>query len=321
MADETDDPPEGGGTHPPLSLSIVIPTHNRPERVLALLTSLASTPIDGLARIVLVDDSTQPVDYRTRFPSLPIDHLVLPERVFISHAKNLGWTRAQSDLVYFIDDDNVVTPETFRRPLAAMAADPGLGAIVPAVLYRRRPDLVWVYATPLAPDGWGHTLVGRNRPRAPLLEGKLLDTDALPNASLVRKAAFEGIGGFSEDLVVNSSADAALRLKRAGWKVHADTGAFIYHDVDPPGEFGYWAQHGVADPERVYYEVRDWFLLMRSIHRGEILFAVRATYHALGFLLPNGTTYLLRGGAGGRASFRSLLTGYLSGLRATSRLA
>jgi glycosyltransferase involved in cell wall biosynthesis len=306
---------------PALSLSIVVPTHDRPERIIALLASLAATEIEGLQAVIVVDDSGSPVDLRARFPGLPLDHVVLPERVFISRAKNLGWRRATSDLIYFIDDDNVVSGETFHEPVSAMAEDPSLGAVVPAVLYRRRPDLVWVYATPLAAGGWGHTLVGRNLPRALDLEGRLMATDALPNASLVRKAAFEQIGGFSEDLVVNSSADAALRLKRAGWRVFAHTGSFIFHDVDPPGEFGYWAQHGSADPERVFYEVRDWFLLMRSIHTGERLFSIRATFHALGFLLPNGATYLLRGGARGRASCRSLLTGYLSGMRLASRQA
>ncbi len=305
------------GVHP--SLSVVVPTHNRPERVRALLGSLERVGGPRVDRVVVVDDSAHPEDLRSAFPDLPLDHVILGERVFISRAKNLGWRRTDTDLVYFIDDDNILAPSTLEGPRDVMAADPSVGAVVPAVLYQRQPDLVWVYATPLARGRWGHELVGHNGPRQPSLEGLLMDTDALPNASLVRRAALEDIGGFREDLVVNSSGDAALRLKRAGWKVRAYTGAFIYHDVDPPGEFGYWARHGVADPERVYYEVRDWFLLMQSIHRGEPLFPWRATYHALGFLLPNGTTYLLRRGARGRASFRNLLTGYLSGMRLASR--
>ncbi len=305
----------------PLTVSVGIPTHDRPERVTALLESLEEARVHGLQSVLIVDDSPEPVDFVSRFPGLPIDLLRLRERAFISRAKNLGWRRARSDLVYFIDDDNVVSRETFTGPLEAMAADPSLGAVVPAVLYHRRPDLVWVYATPWAEGRWGHTLIGRNQPRVAALEGQLLDTDALPNASLIRRAAFEQTGGFSEALAVNSSAEAAMRLKRAGWKVRAHTGAFIRHDVEPPGEFGYWARHGAADPERVYHEVRDWFLLMRSVHEDVPWFRLQATVHALGFLLPNAMTYLLRGGARGRASFRNLISGYLGGLRATSRRA
>lgn len=302
-----------------LSLSVVVPTHDRPERLRALLESLSRAGPGAVDRVIIVDDSARPAELGGAFPNLDVDHVVLERRAFISRAKNLGWRRADTDLVYFIDDDNVVGASTLEGPRSVMAADADVGAVVPAVLYRRRPDLVWVYATPLSRGRWGHDLVGRNRPRDPRLEDRLLDTDALPNASLVRRAALEAIGGFREQLVVNSSADAALRLKAAGWKVLAHTGAFVYHDVDPPGEFGYWARHGATDPARVHYEVRDWFLLMGSIHHGEPLFPVRATYHALGFMLPNGATYLLRDGHRGRASFRSLLTGYVSGLRLASR--
>ncbi len=302
---------------PYLSVSVVIPTHDRPGPLRSLLDSLALLRPGSFERVVVVDDSSSPGDLRSAHPRLPLEHIVVDRRAFISRAKNLGWRATDSDLVYFIDDDNVVDESTLSGPRAALASDSALGAVVPAVLYRRRPDIVWVYATPLAPGRWGHELVGRNGPRQAALEGRLLVTDALPNAALVRREALEGIGGFREDLVVNSSADAAMRMERAGWKVRAHTGAFIYHDVEPPGAFGYWSRHGEADPERVYFEIRDWFLLMKSIHRGERFFRPRATVHALGFMLPNGTTYLLRRGGRGRSSFRNLLAGYVSGLRLT----
>ncbi len=248
---------------------------------------------------------------------MPLEHVILERRVFISKAKNIGWRRARGEFVYFVDDDNCVTEETLKVPFETIASSPKIGALVPAVLYKRRPDLVWVYATPLRPDGWGHVLIGRNKPRDPLLEGRLLDTDALPNAAIVRRKALNEIGGFSEDLVVNSSAEAALKLKRWGWQVYAHTGAFIFHDVEPPGFTGYWAEHGAADPERVYHEVRDWFLLMRFLHMNHNLFAIAATLHAYGFMVPNGLAYLLRRTPEARESLKQLLRGYLAGLRAT----
>ncbi len=300
-------------------VSVVIPTHDRPEKLRALLASLRVAVPADVDSIIIVDDSEAPIDAVAEFPDLPVKHLRLDHRVFISRAKNLGWRAASSPFVFFVDDDNVVTRETLQRPLATMASSREIGAIVPAVLYKQRPDLVWVYATPLAPSRWGHTLLGRNRPRNTELEGRWHDTDAMPNAVLVRKDALESVGGFREALEVNSSADAALRLKAKGWRVLADSGAFILHDVEPPGRVGYWSQHGAADPERVFHEVRDWFVLMRSVHAGERLFAVRATWHALGFILPNGMTYLLRGGSRGRRAFGQMLRGYLSGLRGSMR--
>ena len=300
-------------------VSVVIPTHDRPERLRSLLSSLQSAATENLERVIIVDDSASPTDWAREFPGLPVQHLVLDRRAFISRAKNLGWRAARSPLVFFIDDDNVVTRETMERPLALMASAADVAAVVPSVLYKERPDLVWVYATPLAPGRWGHTLLGRNRPRNPALENRRFDTDALPNAALVRREALEAVGGFRESLEVNSSADAALRLKAKGWRVLADSGTFIFHDVEPPGRAGYWARHGAADPDRVLREVRDWFVLMHSLHGGERLFRLRATWHALGFLVPNGVTYLVRGGPRGRRAFGQLVRGYVRGLKATAR--
>ena len=299
-------------------LSIIIPTHDRPERLRALLASIQETASPWVESVIVVDDSAVSAHPAGAFPRLAIEEVVVSRRAFISRAKNLGWRRARSPFVFFIDDDNVVTRETLERPLRVMASSPRVAAVVPSVLYKQRPELVWVYATPLAPGRWSHTLVGRNRPRDPDLEGRLLDTDALPNAALVRREALEAIGGFRETLEVNSSADAALRLKAKGWRVVADSGAFIFHDVEPPGHPGYWARHGAADPDRVFHEVCDWFVLMRSLHPTERLFPIRATWHALGFLLPNGLVYLVRGGPRGRLAFLELVRGYLRGLRVTA---
>lgn len=235
--------------------------------------------------------------------------------MFISRAKNIGWRAAQTPFVYFIDDDNVVTPTTFEGTLRLIASTDRMAAVVPAVLYKDQPSLVWVYATPLSPHRWGHVLLGRNLPRNAALENRQFETDALANAALVRRVALDDINGFRETLTVNSSADAALRFKQRGWGVIAHTGCFILHDVEPPGRVGYWAQHGIADPDRVYHEIRDWFSLMRSLHPNDRFFTIRATLRASGFMLPNGLSYLLRPSLSGRESFKQLVRGYLSSVK------
>jgi GT2 family glycosyltransferase len=301
------------------TVSVVIPTHDRPKQLFALLSSLRDARMSEIEKILVVDDSRIHRPLYADFPELPLEIVSLPQRVFISRAKNIGWRRSVSDYVYFIDDDNVVTKDTIRLPLETIEARGEIGAIVPAVLYFRRPEIVWVYSTPWAPGRWGHSLTGRNLPRNPSLEGRLSDTDAMPNAALVRRRALEDIGGFNEALIVNSSADAALRLKNAGWEVYAHTGSFIYHDVEPPGRVGYWAQHGIADPTRVYYELRDWFSFMHSLHRDEGFFRIRATLHASGFMLPNALSYVLVGGSRGRQLLKEMLRGYVSSLKIPSR--
>jgi GT2 family glycosyltransferase len=295
------------------SVAVVIITHNRYQKLDALLASLSAHPTVVLRSVVVVDDSERKEELR-KLPGISLDHVGIDGRVFITHAKNLGWRRTNEEFVYFIDDDNILHADWAEPMVRIMAGNPSIGALDPAVLYKSRPDLVWVYATPFAPGKWGHTLVGRNLPRNPSLEGQLLETDALANASLIRRSALERVGGFDERLVINSSADLCARLKAAGWNAYAFTGTFLYHDVRPPGEIGWWAAHGAVDPQRVRYEIADWFRLMKRLHPSVRLFRLRATIRSLRFILPNLGAYMLTGRERRLPLAKSVLRGFVEGV-------
>ena len=292
----------------------MIPTHNRYEKLRALLASIQHWKTREVTSVVVVDDSDEPADLTKDFDSINLKQIFLGRRTFTSRAKNIGWRNLTAEYVYFIDDDNVVSEESIAPVFGIISKSQTIGAIMPAVLYKSRPDLVWVYATPLASSrGLKHQLVGRNEVRNPILENRLLNTDALPNASIVRRIALESVDGFDETLVVNSSMDLALRLKALGWRVFSYTGGFVYHDVDPPGRLGWWAIHGAIDPERVRYEIRDWFILASRFRRKEKFFRVRVIV-ASRFVVPNLLAYFVRGRERSKL-MRSLITGYLEGLR------
>jgi len=270
-----------------------------------------TTEVDS---VVLVDDSEKPVDLTKDFNSINLKQITLGRRTFISKAKNIGWRNLTSEYVYFIDDDNVVGKETIAPLLEVISRSKSIGAVMPAVLYKSRPDLVWVYATPLSSrKKLKHELIGRNEARNSALENRLLNTDALPNASIVRRNALQSVDGFDETLVVNSSMDLCLRLKANGWKVFSYTGGFVYHDVEPPGRLGWWAIHGAVDPGRVRYEIRDWFILASRLHRNEKFFRIQVVI-ASRFVVPNLLAYFVRGHERIRLA-RSLITGYVEGVR------
>lgn len=297
------------------SIGIVIPTHNRYEKLRALLTSIAEHWTDKIESVVVVDDSTEPEPLGSEFQHIGLRQIILDSRVFISRAKNIGWKSTKTDYVYFIDDDNEIDGSTITPIISAISKSDRIGALMPAVLYKSRPDLVWVYATPLLNGRMKHDLVGRNLPRNNIFENIFLETDALPNASIIRRHALEEIGGFDEQLFVNSSMDLCLRMKAKNWNVFSFTGAFIYHDAEPPGQLGWWAVHGASDPERVRYEIRDWFIIMRRLRGNNPLFTVQAVAESR-FIVPNTLAYLVRG----RTRIllvQNLLRGYLEGLRMT----
>jgi GT2 family glycosyltransferase len=295
-------------------VGIVIPTHNRYGKLRALLASIQHWRPSDITSVVVVDDSDRPIDLTKDFESINLKQIFLDRRVFISKAKNIGWRNTTEQYVYFIDDDNVIGERTISAVLGIISKSDPIGAIMPAVLYKSRPELVWVYATPLSHRrGLKHELIGRNAPRNPSLENRLLSTDALPNASIVRRKALESVDGFDETLVINSSMDLCLRMKAEGWKVFSYTGGFVYHDVEPPGQLGWWATHGAIDPERVRFEIRDWFILASRLRRNQKLSRIQVIV-ASRFVVPNLVAYLVRGRQ--RIELlRSLISGYLEGLR------
>ncbi len=296
-------------------VDVVIPTRDRSARLARLLDSLAAHAASELGDVIVVDDSTDPTVRGEDHPDLRIRVVRPGERTFISRARNLGLARVTAEYVAVLDDDNVVGATTLGRPTAAMIADREIGAVMPSVLYLRRPDLVWVYATPFRAGRWGFELIGRDRPRDPVLEGRLLPTDALPNAAIYRSDALRPLGGFDERMPVSSTADVCQRLKAAGHAVWADSGAFTFHDVEPPGTPGYWGAHA-QDPDRLYFDVHDWFVLQRRVHADAPAFAPRACYHAAPFLLSSLVALALRRDARVLPTATALVRGVGGGLRA-----
>ncbi|MFY9717022.1 MAG: glycosyltransferase [Thermoplasmata archaeon] len=273
---------------------VVIPTHERPKKLRALLASLAQYAGEGLGEVIVVDDSARPSVAPQEFPDLRLRLLRIERRLLISEARNRGLRESHSEFVLAIDDDNVIGADTVRHPLGHLVDHPGTAAVMPSVLYRSRPDLVWVYATPFRADRWHFDLLGRNRPRDPALEGRLWATDALPNAVFLRTDVGRALGWYDERrFPVSSSADFCQRLKREGHAVWADAAAFTYHDVEPPGAPGFAAAHSV-DPVRLYYDKRDWFEFQQGIRPGERAFAVRALWHSAPSLAGSFASFLIR---------------------------
>ena len=298
------------------AVTIVIPTHDRYGKLRALLESIEKNRPNEIDSVIVVDDSEKPIRIASDFQRLNLVHKVLKQRSFISRAKNIGWRETKTEFVFFIDDDNVVDEGTIPRVYQTILRLPKVGAVMPAVLYKSEPSLVWVYAAQFLKSGPRFNLIGRNLPRNASLENRLLLADALPNASMIRRKALEDVGGFDEQLVVNSSMDLSLRLKSKGWQVLSFTGSFIYHDVEPPGKIGWWATHGAADPKRVRFEIRDWFIIMHLLHGKKRFFMLRAMLESSMFIIPNLLAYLLRSKSR-RQLVLSLAKGYVEGIRIT----
>ncbi len=252
------------------AFDVVVVSHGRNNSLIQLIQSFCSedTAIDMVGKFVVVVDSRPLPDISGLCLGTRLTLIAPEKRVFITSAKNMGWHECTSDLILFVDDDNVVNGASLKHLVHIMNNNPSVGAVMPSVSYYHNKRMIWVYSPVLKPGKWRMSLIGRNTIEDAPPTTDLIEADALPNAFMVRRSVLEEIGGFDAEFRINNSCDLCQRIKARGYGTFASTRARFYHDVVVPGTLGYWAEHATQDLERSLFESRDWVILMRRLHPG-----------------------------------------------------
>jgi glycosyltransferase involved in cell wall biosynthesis len=208
-------------------VSVVVSTHNRPTRLVALLDSLAAQSLDpAVFEVIVVDDGSDPStsfvldEHRARAV-----YLLRPMRCEVSSGpasgRNHGWRHARAPLVAFTDDDCVADRDWLSAALAVAARHPG--AVVQGVT---QPD-------PAASGGDG-------------LRTRSVRVDTLgPQYETCNifypRAALEALGGFDESYGLRPAAedtDLAWRAIAAGHRTVLAPEARVFHAVEHVGVLG-----------------------------------------------------------------------------------
>jgi len=142
-------------------VSVVIPTYNRGEALGPVLDRLLASDRKGLGQveIVVVDDGSPvpaaPIVNARQAPLGVTLKCVRQENTGPAAARNRGFATSHGDIVIFIDDDILVSPELVRQHVEAHVLNPNavvFGVCVPPpgahshmaklleFLYARRPD-------------------------------------------------------------------------------------------------------------------------------------------------------------------------------------
>jgi glycosyltransferase involved in cell wall biosynthesis len=106
------------------SVSVVLPTYQRPEPLRAALDSVLQQDYPGRLEVLVVFDHTP--------PDLTLEQLGSPRQVRVltnarqrglAGNRNTGILAAESDLIAFLDDDDTWLPGKLTRQVSARGAD------------------------------------------------------------------------------------------------------------------------------------------------------------------------------------------------------
>ena len=186
------------------SATVVVPTYNRAHLLPATLRSVLEQSLADFELLVLDDgstDGTRAVVGAIGDPRVRYERVAHTAR--LSRLRNLGARLARADLVAFLDSDDLWAPEKLERQLALLDAHPECGLCATdsqsfdeAGLHDDCDRLT----TLLADEATGGVFVGSLFQR--LIEARL---GLLPSTIVVRRAAFDAVGGLDERLRMGDS--------------------------------------------------------------------------------------------------------------------
>jgi glycosyltransferase involved in cell wall biosynthesis len=205
---------------PEVSVSVVIPTFCRANRLRRLVTALErqTLPVDCFEVVVVDNASTDdtPEVLRELAARSPVKIRTLVEQTRGPAAtRNAGWRAARGTVIAFVDDDCVPEPYWLAAGLDEMLADDGVGVVQGCT---RKPELASL-------GDW--TLWRQITGPTPYFEACNI---FYRRAALAQTCGFdEGIGNYGEDCA------AGWAVLAAGWRRGFAPLAVAYHDVEERG--------------------------------------------------------------------------------------
>jgi glycosyltransferase involved in cell wall biosynthesis len=205
----------------------VIPVRNDARRLDCCLESLRKQeyPADRYEVIVVDNGSSDgSVQVATAHGVTVLSHPGLR----VGALRNRGVEVARGTLLAFVDSDHEVPPGWIRTAVEGFQADPEM--LMLGAPYLAPPNGTWVQRI------WElHRTRGeRRRPAVWLASGNLF----------MRRADFESVGGFDEDLVAAEDVDLCVRLARLPGTIVSDMRVANIHHGEPPTLYRYfWKEY------------------------------------------------------------------------------
>lgn len=235
-------------------VSVVIPTRDRIDKLSRCLDSVYKSDYSDLEVIVVDDASEKPVGpmLSGRFPS--VRFIRNNVRRFLSCSRNSGAAASSGDYLFFLDDDNVLAPDTIRLLSASLDKSERAAVSAPLIFYLGRPTTVWTSYISRSKFPGFYTL----HTDIPTSEAV---TFSFHNSFMVKRGIFERLGGFdcANFPIRFSEVDFAHRVSGSGYLAVINPRAKDWHDL------GWSMVH--MDSARSFYTERNRIIVIKKYYQ------------------------------------------------------
>ncbi|MBA3828325.1 MAG: glycosyltransferase family 2 protein [Taibaiella sp.] len=214
-------------------VSVVTVNYNHSHVTDAMLDSIANKNTYPFLQIIVVDNGSRdnPVpEWKEKYPEI----LFIRTEVNLGFAggNNLGIHQATGDYLFFANNDTEFTDTLIERLVATLEENPAIGIVSPKIRYYDQPDMLQ-YA--------GYTQINYYTARNACIGQYEQDKGQYDHvtgstgyahgaAMMVRREAIEKAGLMAENyFLYYEELDWCERIKRAGFEIHVNMQALIYH--------------------------------------------------------------------------------------------
>ena len=213
-------------------VSVIIPTYNRPERLIKAIQSVLDQTYRNV-EVLVINDGGKEIEplISALDDSGRVKYVRLSKNQERSHARNTGLRMARGKYVAYLDDDDRYYPHHIESLVSYLEKTGGHVAYSDA--YRIYEEL----------RNYEYVMVGRDLPYTREFDGDfILIQNHIPMLSLVHaKSCIDRVGDFDESLVTHEDWDLIIRLSRH-FQVH--------HVKEVTAEYT-WRMDGTSTTSRI----------------------------------------------------------------------
>jgi len=196
-----------------MTVSVVIPTYNSEKTISETIMSVLGQTKPASEIIVVNDGSTDYTrkiaeDFQESYPQIKILDKEDPEHRGVGPVRNVGFRVAQGEYFLPLDADDLIEPEYIEKTTALIQTDSKIGVVCTDMQYFG----IWNNYI----RSWS---INTGELRRDMTFEDECNANNIPCCSLIRREAYEQVGGYNEYLFGHEDWSLWISILHAGWKV------------------------------------------------------------------------------------------------------